>query len=701
MHVPQQAAAPPSTAHMAASSQFPQASQQYPAALSQGHGQHYQQQYQHYSNANSHSGTSYTHLQGSSAPQPQASANSHAAAAADRNPHLTPGMAAFLKQVRSSALFPPGCAQYTETCVAAASSRDHMDHIHRELHTLYNRLHSENKLHSYNWSSLRPVAAPTATAAASPAPAAAAAARAQAAVRAAKQRHAPPPAPAPAPPSHPPTTTRASNRWGPPPAAQHHGGLRDTAALPTSLRDTAATAPLHPRPSQLGAPPARGSREATLPAWAAGSSGSAAAAAVRAPPTSSQGGGVMGGAKRARSAAESSGYIPLVTPPSAVVGAVRQVKPRSAKPTKAELRAAAKAEKVAKRAEKAAARKAAKAAKAALSPGKHAIASSDIAASRSQVSQKAAVASRAKRFKASHDALKRSAGSNAFSGAIVFNADADFGPDFDLDSAPAVQGLSQSLEKSYFRLNAPPNPDEVRPQAVLERAIEHVLAQCAAGKPYLWGSDQMKAIRQDCVVQHITNNFTVNMYESHARLALQHADISEFNQCLTQLLHLYAAGHDGNQCEFAAYRVLYAMYTQSDTAISRALQEMTPEQKESAAVQHACKVQLAESIGNYAGYIQLYATAPNLNSHIMDRCLHRVRNEALRVMARAFRPNLRLTYVQRVLGISDQRDAIMLIKHCGGVVKEDGDDPTFETKASVSSIKTVRAPEELVANPMV
>lgn len=84
-----------------------------------------------------------------------------------------------------------------------------------------------------------------------------------------------------------------------------------------------------------------------------------------------------------------------------------------------------------------------------------------------------------------------------------------------------IRGTSTSLEKRYLRLTRPPAPDTVRPKPILEQSLEMLLRKWSVDPNYKYVCEQMKSIRQDLTVQFIKDDFTVLVYETHARLALE------------------------------------------------------------------------------------------------------------------------------------------------------------------------------------
>ena len=208
-------------------------------------------------------------------------------------------------------------------------------------------------------------------------------------------------------------------------------------------------------------------------------------------------------------------------------------------------------------------------------------------------------------------------------------------PMAELDNGPVV-GRSQVLEKKYFRLTSAPNPDTVRPLPVLEKSLELLKKKWKKESNYSYICDQFKSLRQDLTVQHIKNDFTVNVYEIHARIALEKGDLGEYNQCQTQLRGLYAQNVGGHPTEFKAYRILYFIHTCNRTDMNEVLADLTPTEKKTKAIKHALGARSALALGNYHRFFQLYLETPNMGAYLMDMFVTRERLAALANMCKAY-----------------------------------------------------------------
>lgn len=192
-----------------------------------------------------------------------------------------------------------------------------------------------------------------------------------------------------------------------------------------------------------------------------------------------------------------------------------------------------------------------------------------------------------------------------------------------------VMGTCQDLEKSYLRLTAPPVPSKVRPEAVLRQSLVIIKEKWRNENNYHYVRDQLKSMRQDLTVQHIRNDFTVSVYELHARIALEKGDLGEYNQCQTQLRALHQLGLKGSPMEFKAYHILYFIHVQQHAALNDALADLTPAEKSDKAIKHALDVRSALAVGNYHRFFQLYLNTPNMGAYLIDMFVARERLAAL------------------------------------------------------------------------
>ncbi|GFF33763.1 protein scd2/ral3 [Aspergillus udagawae] len=175
-----------------------------------------------------------------------------------------------------------------------------------------------------------------------------------------------------------------------------------------------------------------------------------------------------------------------------------------------------------------------------------------------------------------------------------------------------VVGRCQELEKNYFRLTSAPNPDTVRPLHVLHKTLDLLKKKWKKDNNYGYICDQFKSLRQDLTVQHIRNEFTVSVYEIHARIALEKGDLD----------------------------------------------------KRDPAVKHALDVRSALALGNYHRFFQLYLDTPNMGAYLMDMFVDRERLSALTAICKAYKPDVKIRFVTEELGFeSDEQSARFILDH--------------------------------------
>jgi hypothetical protein len=130
-----------------------------------------------------------------------------------------------------------------------------------------------------------------------------------------------------------------------------------------------------------------------------------------------------------------------------------------------------------------------------------------------------------------------------------------------------IVGRSTALFKNYLRLTSEPDPNDIRPLPILQETFAELKRRWRNESNYPWICDQFKSLRQDLTVQRIKNDFTVSVYEVHARIALESSDLVEFNACQATLRQLYGHGLQGKNNEFLAYCILYMLHGRNRAGI--------------------------------------------------------------------------------------------------------------------------------------
>ncbi|KAI7882285.1 hypothetical protein K492DRAFT_160775 [Lichtheimia hyalospora FSU 10163] len=255
-----------------------------------------------------------------------------------------------------------------------------------------------------------------------------------------------------------------------------------------------------------------------------------------------------------------------------------------------------------------------------------------------------------------------------------------------------IVGTCTDLEKPYFRLTSAPDPSTVRTVSTLKKTLKMLTEAWEQGHHnYTYICEQYKSLRQDLMVQHIRSKFTAKAYEHNARVALEMADLSEYHQCQTQLMYLYMEGVKGSVGEFVAYRILYLIYAGSLGELNTFVQQIKVLEENgrnmglhTINVKHALDVREALARDEYRRFFMLYQRVPDRGAFLMDKFVDRTRIQALKMLCKAFRLGLSLSFILKELAFYSKEEMVEFFRQHGVNVRDT--DEALDTKTAMPQL---------------
>lgn len=237
------------------------------------------------------------------------------------------------------------------------------------------------------------------------------------------------------------------------------------------------------------------------------------------------------------------------------------------------------------------------------------------------------------------------------------------------DKSWKIVGRCTKLEKSYLRLTSEPNPDLIRPLGVLKVAFNELLNKINNKScTYTYLSDQLKAIRQDLRVQMLENRFTVKVYQTHARLAIENSDLGEFNQCQSRLMVLFDNPDlRVNMNEFTGYLIIYHLMTSDFDSVTRLRLRLLKDNRsiyESTDVQNALNLADAKLLTNYFNFFKIYLKLSGLHRQLVNLFISRERLNALTIICKSYN-QINLHFLSECLGFDSLKNLEDYLTHNG------------------------------------